>query len=104
MGPDARLDLGRTDRIDLPEAVYCRSKTTAQCVDIVSSMLADGSDAVIATRATDDQRAALAGLDPTASAGGTLIWRPRAATGGVVRTRARRGRVAAAGKLFMQAR
>ena len=81
MGPEARLDLGRTDRIDLPEAVYCHSKTVAQCVDIVASMLADGTDAVIATRATEDQRTALTELDPEASAGGTLIWRPRGSTG-----------------------
>ncbi len=81
MGPEARLDLGRSERIDLPEAVYCRSKTVDQCVDIVAAMLAAGTDAVIATRATDDQQAALAELEPQASAAGTMVWRPRPATG-----------------------
>ncbi len=81
MGPDARLDLARTDRIDLPEAVYCQSKTVDQCVDIVGSMLADGVDAVIATRATENQRAALAELKPAAAAGSTLTWRHRQPTG-----------------------
>lgn len=83
MGPEARLDLGRTDRIDLPEAVYCRSKTVAQCVDIVATMLADGTDAVIATRTTDDQRDALRALDPLEEAAGVLMWRPRPSTGAV---------------------
>jgi len=83
MGPEARLDLGRTDRIDLPEAVYCRSKTVEQCVDIVASMLAAGRDTVIATRATDAQRAALAALDPAphAHSTSTLTWRPRSPSG-----------------------
>ncbi|MEM7275035.1 MAG: nickel pincer cofactor biosynthesis protein LarB [Actinomycetota bacterium] len=83
MGPDARLDLARGQRIDLPEAVYCASKTTAQCVDIVARMLAEGDDAVIATRATPDQQAALAELDPVANAGTTLTWRHRPSTGAV---------------------
>lgn len=81
MGPEARLDLGRSSRIDLPEAVYCRSKTPAQCVDIVASMLADGHDAVIATRATEDQQLALTELDPTVHVGSTMTWRPRPPTG-----------------------
>lgn len=81
MGPEARIDFDRSRRIDLPEAVYCLSKTTAQCVDIVSSMLADGDDAVVATRATPDQQAALGELGPTEHAGSTLIWRPRPDSG-----------------------
>ncbi len=81
MGPDARLDFGRSERIDLPEAVYCQSKTVEQCVDIVGTMLADGDDAVIATRATADQQRALAELDPLTHVGSTLIWRPRPPTG-----------------------
>lgn len=83
MGPDARLDLGRSDRIDLPEAVYCWSKTVDQCVDIVTSMLSDGTDAVIATRTTDEQRVALTELCPDAAAAGTLVWRHREPTGAV---------------------
>lgn len=81
MNPDARLDLGRSKRIDLPEAVYCQSKTTEQCVDIVRSMLEGGQDAVIATRATNDQQAALAELAPTEHYDTTLIWRPRPPSG-----------------------
>lgn len=87
---DARLDLDRTRRIDLPEAVYCRHKTVEQCRSIIAELLADGSDAVIATRATDAQREALLELAPTAEAGGTLTWLPRSSTG-------RRAAVLAAG-------
>ncbi len=81
MAPEARLDLDRSSRIGLPEAVYCRSKTASQCLDIVRSMLADGNDAVIATRATEDQQLALAELGPAAHAGSTMTWRPRSPTG-----------------------
>lgn len=82
MNPEARLDLDRTRRIDLPEAVYCLHKTTEQCVAIVAEMLATGTDAVIATRTTPDQRAALIALDtPPASATGTTVtWRHRPPT------------------------
>ncbi len=76
-----RLDLGRSERLGLPEAVYCAGKTTQQCVDIVASFLANGEDAVIATRATDEQQAALAELTPDAHVGTTLTWRHRAPTG-----------------------
>lgn len=75
--PEARLDLGRSKRIDLPEAVYCQSKTTEQCVSIVSDMIDRGHDAVIATRATSEQQNALLTLEPTSHADSTLIWRPR---------------------------
>ncbi len=83
-GPEARIDLERTKRIGLPEAVYCLSKTADQCVDIVSSMLADGQDAVIATRATDEQQLRLAELGPQAHEGTTLVWRPRDPSGAKV--------------------
>lgn len=78
---DARLDLDRSRRINLPEAVYCHHKTVDQCVAIVSGMLDGGDDAVLATRATADQRAALLELAPTAEAATTLSWRHRPATG-----------------------
>jgi pyridinium-3,5-biscarboxylic acid mononucleotide synthase len=78
---NARLDLDRTRRINLPEAVYCQHKTTAQCVAIVTELLERGHDTVLATRATQDQRQALLALAPTAEAGTTLSWRHRAATG-----------------------
>jgi len=78
---DARLDLDRSRRIDLPEAVYCRHKTTEQCVAVVDEMLAEGSDAVVATRATPDQRRALLRLAPAAEAATTLTWRHRPPSG-----------------------
>ncbi len=77
----SRIDLDRSERIDLPEAVYCAGKTVDQCVDIVGRMLDGGTDAVIATRATDDQATALRALDPDAEASGTLTWRHRPPTG-----------------------
>jgi NCAIR mutase (PurE)-related protein len=78
---DARLDLDRTRRIDLPEAVYCHHKTVDQCVAIVTELLRDGTDAVVATRATDDQRLALTPLGPTSVEDRTLTWRHRRPTG-----------------------
>lgn len=77
VGDHARLDLARSDRIDLPEAVYCRSKTVEQCHDIVAAMLGQGDDAVVATRADADQLAALETLRPDAVAHGTATWRHR---------------------------
>ncbi len=81
MDAEARLDFERTARIDLPEAVYCQSKTVDQCVEIVSTMLAEGTDAVIATRATDDQFVALSTLHPDAATGTTATWRARPSSG-----------------------
>ena len=78
---DARLDIDRSRRINLPEAVYCQHKTTEQCVAIVAEMLATGHDAVVATRATADQRRALLSLSPAAEAGPTLTWRHRSPSG-----------------------
>lgn len=79
---DARLDLQRTDRIDMPEAIYCEGKTVEQCVSIVERMLKGGTDAVIATRATSDQQAALQNLSPRfdTGTGSTFVWRPRPST------------------------
>ena len=79
--PVARLDLERSARIDLPEAVYCAGKTTQQSVDIVNEMLQRGSDAVVATRLTADQENELRKLDPTMSGQGILGWRARPSTG-----------------------
>jgi hypothetical protein len=81
----ARLDMGRSGRIGLPEAVYCSGKTTEQCVAIVDTMLSTGTDAVLATRCTDDQRRALTErLSPDAEGGRSLLWRPRRPTGRTV--------------------
>lgn len=79
--PEARLDLDRTRRIDLPEAVYCRHKTTAQCVAIVAEMLERGHDTVLATRATPEQREALLAFEPRGDTGSTLSWRHRPPSG-----------------------
>lgn len=76
-----RLDLGRSRRLGLPEAVYCAGKSVEQCVDIVGDFLDSGDDAVIATRASSEQQRALSELDPTAHAGSTLTWRHRPASG-----------------------
>ena len=89
----ARLDLGRTARTGTPEAVYCGGKSIAQCVDIVRSLLAASTDAVIATRATPAHAVALVELAPPAldsrraapdAEAITLVWAPRPAGGGSV--------------------
>ena len=91
-----RLDLDRTRRIDLPEAIYCAGKTTDQCVSIVQELLAPSAtgptgedavaDAIIATRANAEQQAALAELAPDEAYGSTMIWRPRPASGRTIAT------------------
>ncbi|MDH3300849.1 MAG: nickel pincer cofactor biosynthesis protein LarB [Acidimicrobiia bacterium] len=98
MDAEARLDRDRTRRIDLPEAIYCQSKTVEQCVAIVRDLLADGhrsgtangngpGDAIVATRATPAQYEALLDLKPDAFVGpataghATLSWRHRSSTG-----------------------
>lgn len=77
----ARLDLDRSRRINLPEAVFCSGKTVDQCVEIVQRFLADSNDAVIATRATPEQAEALTALGPMAHSDGTFTWRHRPSTG-----------------------
>jgi pyridinium-3,5-biscarboxylic acid mononucleotide synthase len=80
-GPDARIDLQRSGRIGIPEAIYCQGKTVDQCVEIVAEVLERGADAVIATRATAEQAEALLALGPEDTAGRTLSWRHRGPTG-----------------------
>lgn len=77
----ARLDLARTHRTGLPEAVYCQGKTPAQVVAITERLLADGDDAVIATRVTDSQAALLDALAPVGVGAGIRSWRHRPSTG-----------------------
>ena len=76
---EIRLDTDRTRRINMPEAIYCEGKTTEQCVRAVSEMLHNENfaDTVIATRANQEQVAALSELDPTTALGSTLSWRHR---------------------------
>lgn len=91
--PAVRLDLDRTRRIDLPEAIYCAGKTTDQCVAIVQELLSPSdahadttADAIIATRANAEQQEALTALEPDQAHGSTLIWRPRSASGRTIAT------------------
>ena len=50
---EIRLDLDRTRRIGMPEAIYCQGKTTDQCVAAVRELLSQeaAGDAVVATMA-----------------------------------------------------
>ncbi len=82
--PDIRLDVGRSERIGMPEAVLCEFKTPEQCATAVSGLLARTDDCVIATRITPDQHALLSALDPDAKDGTTMVWRPRPAAGTTV--------------------
>ena len=77
----ARLDLSRTARTGLPEAVYCEGKAPDHALAIVERLLADGDDAVIATRVTAEQAPLLDALAPTAAGAGVRTWRHRKATG-----------------------
>ena len=77
----ARLDLARTDRTGLPEAIYCQGKSVDQVTAIVERLLADGDDALIATRATPEQAVVLDAMSPTGSGAGVRTWRHRARSG-----------------------
>ena len=72
---DARLDLDRSRRTGMPEAVYGAGKTTDQVVRIARAFLAETTDPVIITRTTAEQRAALAPLEPQAVSSDTVTWR-----------------------------
>ncbi len=78
--PEVRLDLDRSARIGMPEAIFCHGKTVAQCEAIIESLLDGDGDAIVATRATPDQQTAMAKLAPTNHVGETLTWRHRPAT------------------------
>ncbi len=77
----ARLDFDRSNRIDLPEAIYSQGKTTEQVDAIAERMLAGGTDAVIATRLTPEQAIAVDRRSPQAAGNGIRTWRHRPATG-----------------------
>jgi hypothetical protein len=85
-GHEHQLDLDRTRRVGMPEAIYCQGKTSDQCVAIVSELLTDGrsNDAIVATRVQADQLDGLVVLRPSVIAGTTLTWRPRPASGTTV--------------------
>jgi NCAIR mutase (PurE)-related protein len=64
--PDARVDHHRELRTGQPETVYGPGKTPAQVADIASSLAAGSSGAVLVTRATADQAAAVRAAIPNA--------------------------------------
>jgi pyridinium-3,5-biscarboxylic acid mononucleotide synthase len=72
---DARLDLERSRRIGMPEAVYAQGKTVEQCQRIVATFLAETDHPVIVTRTSPAQREALAELGPQGTWSDTLTWR-----------------------------
>lgn len=72
---DARLDLDRTRRTGMPEAVYGAGKTVDQCRRIVEAFLERTVDPVIVTRTTAEQRVVLRRLAPQGEWGDTLTWR-----------------------------
>ncbi len=86
--PFVRFDHHRSQRVGLPEAIFCAGKTVSQCVQIIERLLnrslSDFSDASVATRATPEQQEALARLSPSASAGSTVTWRHRPSSGATV--------------------
>jgi NCAIR mutase (PurE)-related protein len=71
----SRLDLSRTDRIGMPEAVFAAGKQPEQCVEIVARMLADTDHPVIVTRCGPEHHDALAELAPDGTWSSTLTWR-----------------------------
>ena len=78
--PDLRLDLERSQRIGMPEAVLCEFKSIDQTTAAVQGLLEAG-DAVVATRVTADQRSKLEALRPDLADLTTLAWNPRPSSG-----------------------
>jgi NCAIR mutase (PurE)-related protein len=70
-----RLDLDRTRRVGLPEAVFAAGKSPSQCVEIVERLLVDSDAPVIVTRCEDRHLDALSGLSPDGTWSCTLTWR-----------------------------
>ena len=64
--PDAKVDHHRELRTGAPEAVYGPGKTPQQVVDVAMSLAARASGAVLVTRATQDQAAAVMTVAPDA--------------------------------------
>ncbi len=69
-----RLDLSRSRRTGLPEAIFASGKTPEQCVEIVTELLERSNDPLIVTRCGDDHHVALAPLAPHHVASATLTW------------------------------
>jgi len=82
-----RVDLSRSARLGMPEAVFAAGKQPEQCVEIVERMLAESDDPVIVTRCGPAHHDALSALSPTGTWSDTLTWRhasPRPATVAIV--------------------
>ena len=74
-----RVDHHRQLRTGKPEAVYGPNKTPAQCVDIVGELLSQGDGAVVLTRASDEQAAAVLGAHAGGRvSSGVVVWRAAA--------------------------
>ena len=70
-----RLDLDRTRRIGLPEAVYAAGKSPDQCVEIIARLLEEHDGPIVVTRTTAEHREALTSLAPGSVWSDTLTWR-----------------------------
>lgn len=73
---DTLVDHHRALRQGMPEAVYGRGKTAAQCIEIVGELLDHGSGPVLLTRLDPATEAEVAAAHPGAEArAGCLLWR-----------------------------
>jgi hypothetical protein len=74
----ARVDHHRSLRQGLPEAVYGRGKSPAQCAGIVTELLsvAEGGPVVLTVVNDDQADAALAANPGGIHTGSTVVWRP----------------------------
>jgi len=74
----ARVDHHRSLRQGLPEAVYGRGKTPAQCAGIVAEMLSvPHGGPVVLTLVNDEQAGAALAANPGGQrSGSTVVWRP----------------------------
>lgn len=73
---DTLVDHHRALRQGMPEAVYGRGKSVAQCIEIVGELLANGSGPVLLTRIDAATEEAVLAAHPGAEAkAGCLLWR-----------------------------
>jgi NCAIR mutase (PurE)-related protein len=77
---DTLVDHHRNLRQGMPEAVYGRGKTPAQCVEIVGELLEHGSGPVLLTRTTAEQvHAVTAAHSGGTVRAGSVLWRGESA-------------------------
>ncbi|CAN5176685.1 nickel pincer cofactor biosynthesis protein LarB [soil metagenome] len=75
----ARVDLHRSLRQGMAEAVYGPGKTPAQCGAIVAELLVGSTGPVLLTRASDEQAVAALAANPGGEQRATtVVWRPAA--------------------------